>query len=99
MYIDKIVNHAHKKLGLIKKLKFTLCRNKLSKMYVTFVRPLLEYASVVWDGCSILDTDKLEKVQLNAVRIVTGLPILASKESLYFETGWEPLCKRRKKPN
>ena len=49
-------------LGLKKKLKFTLCRNKLSKMYVTFVRPLLEYASVVWDGCSILDTDKLEKV-------------------------------------
>ena len=26
--------HAYKKLGLIKKLKFTLCRNKLSKMYV-----------------------------------------------------------------
>ena len=53
MYIDNIVNHAYKKLGLIKKLKFTLCRNKLSKMYVTFVRPLLKYASVVWDGCSI----------------------------------------------
>ena len=66
-------------------------------MYVTFVRPLLEYVSVVWDGCSIFDSDKLEKVQLYAVRIVTGLPILASKESLYFETGWEPLCERRKK--
>ena len=74
MYIDNIVNHAYKKLGMKKKLKFTLCRNKLSKMYVTFVRPLLEYASVVWDGCSILDTDKLEKVQLYAARIVAGLP-------------------------
>ena len=29
-------------------------------MYVTFVRPLLEYASEVWDGCSILNTDKLK---------------------------------------
>ena len=32
LYIDNIVNHACKKLGFIKKLKFTLCRNKLSKM-------------------------------------------------------------------
>ena len=28
---------------------------------------------MVWDGCSILDTDKLEKVQLYVARIVTGL--------------------------
>ena len=55
-------------------------------MYVTFVRPILEYASVVWDGCLISDTDKFENVQLYAARIVTVLPILASRESLYFET-------------
>ena len=62
MYIDNIVNHAYTKLELIKKLKLTLCRNKSSKIYVNFVRPLQEYASVVWDGCSVLDTDKLETV-------------------------------------
>ena len=66
-------------------------------MYITFVRPILEYASVVWDGCAISDLEKLEKVQLHAARIVTGLSILASKESLYFETGWEPLNERRRK--
>ena len=64
-------------------------------MYVTFVRPILEYASVVWDGCSSAEIEKLEKVQLHAARIVTGLPIFASKESLYLETGWDPLRKRR----
>ena len=31
MYIDNIVNHAYKKIGLINKLKFTLCINTLSK--------------------------------------------------------------------
>lgn len=64
-------------------------------MYNTFVRPILEYASVVWDDCSQYDIDKLEKVQLYAARIVTGLPIIASKTSLYFETGWETLSARR----
>ena len=62
---------------------------------VTFVRPILEHVSVVWAGCSI--SDILEKVQLYAARIVTGLPILASRESLYFETGSEQLCERRRK--
>ena len=39
--------------------------------------------SAVWDGCTNLD--KLEKEQLYAARIVTGLHILAAKASLYFE--------------
>jgi hypothetical protein len=69
-------------------------RPNLSKLYTSFIRPTLEYASIVWDGCSVQDTEKLEKVQLAAARIVTGLPIFASKESLYFETGWETLKTR-----
>ena len=47
-------------------------------------------------GCSSSDCDRLEKIQLIAARTVTGLPIFASKESLYFETGWDTLSTRRK---
>ena len=39
---------------------------------------------------------KLEKLQLAAARIVTGLTSLASRDSLYFKTGWEPLIVRRR---
>jgi hypothetical protein len=39
--------------------------------------------------------NKLEKLQLEAARIVTGLPIFTKTDSLYFETGWEPLYSRR----
>ena len=35
-------------------------------------------------------------MQLEAARIVTGLPIYSSAESLYFETGWVKLEHRRK---
>jgi hypothetical protein len=31
---------------------------------------------------------KLEKVQLDAARIVTGLPIFTKTDELYPETGW-----------
>ena len=43
------------------------------------------------------DADRLEKFQVEAARIVTGLPSYCSRSVLYFETGWEVLSKRREK--
>ena len=85
-YIFSIVDKAYKKLRILKKLKFKIGRKHLLKLYIVFIRPTLEYASIVWDGCSAHD---IEKVQVSAARIVTGLPIFAFRESLYTETGWQ----------
>lgn len=38
---------------------------------------------------------KFKNVQLHAAKRVTGIPIFASQESLYFETGWESLIAER----
>lgn len=53
-------------------------------------------ASEVLGGCSFADSEKLEQVQLPDARIVTGLPIVTSKDSLYFETALSTLSSRRK---
>jgi hypothetical protein len=42
-----------------------------------------------------MDVIHLIVVFLSAARIITGLPILASRNSLYLETGLEPLTSRR----
>lgn len=65
----------------------------LSQMHVYFIRPQLEYAAELWAGCTKMDIEKLERVQLHAARIVRGLTsiIIASRKLIYFETGWEPL--------
>jgi hypothetical protein len=68
-------------------LKFILKREILEKVYLTFIRPLLEYSCVVWDNCSHTDNDRLEKLQLEAARIVTGLTAYLSWVSLYQENG------------
>jgi hypothetical protein len=39
----------------------------------------MEYGCEVWNGCIVELTDKLEKLQLEAARIVTGLPAYASR--------------------
>jgi hypothetical protein len=75
--------------------EFSLNRSNLEKMYLVYIRPLFEYACEIWDNCGIGYSDKLEKIQLDAARIVTGLPIFTKSEYLYAETGWETLSERR----
>ena len=64
--------------------------------YCTYIRPLLEHASEVCDGCTQTDVYRLEQEQLIAARIVIGLPVFASLNSIYAETGWKTLADRRK---
>ena len=94
-HIENLVQTASKKIAVMRSLKYKLNRTTLSTLYIVFIRPVLEYADVVWDGCNEENSEKLEKLQLDAAKIVTGLPCYASRESLYQETGWEPLKERR----
>jgi hypothetical protein len=59
----------------------------LEKIYLVFIRPILEYASEVSDNCGQANCNRLEKIQIEAARIVTGLSIYASFDSIYKETG------------
>ena len=82
-------------MGTIRKLKFTFSRQALNQMYISYVRPLLEYSSIVWDGCTEQDKNTLELLQNEAALIVTGLTRSANIENLYKECGWVSLAKRR----
>ena len=75
-HINNICNSATKQISVLRKLKYILCRNNLNKIYLSYILPLLEYSCELWDGCCARDADKLERLQLEAARIVTGLPIL-----------------------
>ena len=77
-------------------LKFRLDRKSLETIYMEFIRPFLEYADVVWCNITNYEEDELEKIQLEAARIVTGTTKLVSIENLYKETGWETLSSRRR---
>ena len=40
--------------------------------YLSLVRPILEYAAPVWDPHKARDIDRLERVQRQAIRFITG---------------------------
>ena len=62
-------------------------------MYMSFLLPVVEYASVVWDGCSEQDSQTLQKIQNEAVRLVTGLTRSVSLENLFKEVDGQ-LCQK-----
>jgi hypothetical protein len=76
-------------------LKYKLNRKNLEKLYLIYIRPIFEYACEVWDNCGVSNSCKLERLQLEAARIITGLPIFTNTEYIYRETGCERLEERR----
>ena len=62
-HIDNISISAGKLVGMMCNVKFLLSMKILNQIYISFLRPILEYASVVWYGCAQYEKDKLEKIQ------------------------------------
>ena len=96
-HIDYVKEKAWVRINVMRRLKFRLNRKSLETIYFSFIRPLLEYADVIWDNCTYYEKLELDKIQSEAARIVSGATKLVSLHALYEEVGWESLEKRRRK--
>ncbi|PJE77627.1 hypothetical protein CI610_03447 [invertebrate metagenome] len=96
-HIQNIFEKSYKRLNILKSLKYKLNRETLITMYVAFIRPILEYSSVVWDNCNNTCKQLIESIQLEATRIITGLRKGTPHNILYRELRLETLESRRKK--
>ena len=96
-HLLNIINKAVKRVDLMRALKYKLGRSALEKIYFAFIRPLFEYGCVVWDNAPRHEYlfNEMERIQIQAARIITGTNNYAHKHLLYLETGWEKLSKRR----
>ena len=82
-HIGYIKQKAWFRIYIMRKLKFKLDRKSLETIYLTFIRPLLEYGDVIWDNCTQYEKNELAKIQNEAARITTGTTKLVSLDKLY----------------
>ena len=94
-HVSNIVAKANYSLTALRKLKNYLDKITLEKIYFTYVRPIMEYSSIVWDNCTVAQSFKLEQVQLDAAQIITGAVKGTKHRLLFKETGWQTLSERR----
>ena len=96
-HIHNITSKAWARLNLIRSLKFKIKRTTLERMYISFIRPVLEYSDSVWDNCSTETKKQLDAVHVEAARIITGATKLCSINKLFSDVGWDSLQSRRNK--
>ena len=70
-------------------LHTTFLRKTLITMYTSFIRPGLEYASIVFCNCTETEDDILESVQKRAFKIITDHIVRTPTNYLYNEMGWK----------
>lgn len=79
-HVNNIVAKARQRLGLLFKCFITRDAKSLTKAYITYVRPILEYASTVWNPTAVGLLCKLESVQRYFTRRILGFTGLNYKE-------------------
>ena len=73
LHTTDVAAKANHLLGLIRKSFDYLDPDMLVKLFVTVVRPTLEYCKSVWGPLFILDQKKIEKVRCRATRLLSPI--------------------------
>ena len=76
-HISKITRKTNSVVGIIKQSFSCLDKAMFRTLYVSMVRPHLEYASQIWNPHLIRDIQTLEKVQRRATKLVPELQHLS----------------------
>ena len=67
-------------------------------MYLTYIRPILEYACTAWGNLGTTQVDRLERFQRRAAKIILRRPLFApsNHDELLATIGLPSLASRRK---
>ena len=74
-HVGAVCSKASQRIGLLRRYSKRLPLLSTRHFYITAIRPSLEYASLVWCGLSSTASERLEKVQRRAARLITNIKL------------------------
>jgi len=81
-HINEITAKAHRRANCILRCFISRENDLLVRAFVTYVRPILEYNSIVWSPSLIRDIEQVEKVQRRFTKRLFGMRCLSYDERL-----------------
>ena len=96
-HINTISKKLSSGIGSIKRISHCVPPATLHNIYHGFVQSHFDYCSVVWGNCAKTLSDKLQRLQNRALRVLTHSSYDADAIQLFKELGWDNLETRRQK--
>ena len=96
-HVDEISKKVSSAIGALKRVRPFIPTDVAAQIYNALILPHFDYCSPVWDGLSGCLSDKLQKLQNRAARVITQSPFDTSSNLLLTMLKWEKLSLRRKK--
>jgi len=94
-HIDLLLNKARSSLNALKRSKHFIDQETHINLYNALVTPHLDYCCEVWGNTNKGQTDKLQRIQNRAARIITGATYEIRSKDVLDSLGWQPLKHRR----
>ncbi len=99
-HVSHVISKASARIGFLRRLSGRLDHIILQNLYITCIRPSLEYGSIVWAGLSKGNAKRLERCNRSAARLITKARKPSSDDALPSDlllarAGIQPLCVRR----
>ena len=88
-HINAISKKISSGIGSIKRISHCVPPATLHNIYHGFVQSHFDYCSVVWGNCAKTLSDKLQRLQNRAVRVLTHSSYDADAIQLFKELGWD----------
>ena len=98
-HVTHLCLKTSQQLGFLTRFRRRLPSLVIRQLYITCIRPAIEYASLAWCGLRKGDHSTLERVQRRAARLITNLSPRSDTPHaiLLARAGLEPLVSRREK--
>ena len=87
-YISKRVSSA---IGELKQMRSLVPFDTALTIYNSLIQPMFDYCDVVWDNLSITATQRLQKLQNRAARVITQQGYDARSNDIRNQLGWDTL--------
>ena len=90
-HIDELCKKIASAIGAIKRVKPCVPQSTLLSVYNSLVQSRFDCCSLVWGNCGKTSSNKLQKLQNRAARVITSSSYDVNVDSLFHKLSWKEL--------
>lgn len=96
-HTDYTCRKASSRIGLLKRTKPFISTSTAKLIYSAIIEPVFDYCGVVWDECGATATNKLQRLQNRAARVILETDTTTPSSAALDKLGMSPLHQRRQR--